>query len=108
LDALLYFRYQKMSALLQPPVWYTNIVKPMRFVGGKMPLFDSWYSVIGAVVAYLVVVYSLQQWMKDRKPYSVKAFAFIHNVFLCILSAFMAAGIMFELALIAWIPAFLT
>jgi len=74
----------------------------MRFVGGKMPLFDSWYSVIGAVVAYLVVVYSLQQWMKDRKPYSVKAFAFIHNVFLCILSAFMAAGIMFELALIAW------
>lgn len=85
---------------VQLPSWYTAIVKPIRFIPGQMPLFDNYYSVFGTVLAYLATIYFLQQWMKDRKPYAMKTFVFLHNVFLCALSAAMVTGILFELFLI--------
>jgi hypothetical protein len=87
-------------ASIELPTWYTAIVKPIRFIPGQMPLFDNYYSVFATVVGYLATIYFLQQWMKDRKPYSLKTFVLLHNVFLCALSAAMMTGIVFELLLV--------
>jgi fatty acid elongase 3 len=43
-------------------------------------------------VFYLVSIFSLQSYMKDKKALSLKKFSFYHNIFLTVLSFFMFAG----------------
>lgn len=49
-----------------------------------------------AIPCYLTLIFSLQKYMRSRPPVSLRAATFLHNVFLCVLSASMGAGVLAE------------
>ena len=51
---------------------------------------------VSAVLVYLLVIFSLQRIMRDRPALKLRIPAFIHNTFLCSLSALMAIGTLIE------------
>jgi len=58
---------------------------------GKTPFSHIQVPVIVSIT-YLIALYSLQSYMKERKPYILKIPTFLHNVFLTILSLVMFVG----------------
>lgn len=46
-----------------------------------------------SVGLYLLVIGLLHKWMKPRKPFELKYLITAHNMFLCLISLWMAAGI---------------
>jgi len=58
---------------------------------GETP-FSHFQVPLGISVAYLISLYGLQGYMKDRKPFSLKNFTVVHNFFLCFLSLYMFLG----------------
>jgi len=71
--------------------------KDFRFEEDKYPL-GSWTSVIGAVVAYLVIIFGLRKWMEDRKRYELSLVVTVHNFFLSALSLTMLVGLLYNVA----------
>ncbi len=51
---------------------------------------------VTAVLLYLLVIFTLQRLMRDRAALKLRVPAFIHNTFLCLLSAMMAIGTLVE------------
>jgi len=65
--------------------------RDFRWIYGQTPL--SHIQVPLAIsILYLVSIYTIQSAMKERKPYSLKIFTFVHNVFLTVLSTMMFIG----------------
>jgi len=55
------------------------------------------YSVpVTAVGVYLVVLYVLRGWMKDRQPLELRLPLFLHNAFLCAISVALTLGTVFS------------
>eukprot|EP01104_Vermistella_antarctica_P008502 TRINITY_DN212_c0_g4_i1.p1 TRINITY_DN212_c0_g4~~TRINITY_DN212_c0_g4_i1.p1 ORF type:complete len:318 (+),score=104.90 TRINITY_DN212_c0_g4_i1:140-955(+) len=71
--------------------WFWNLIPmdydPNNFVWeyGVTPL-STWHAPVIACVAYIVVVFGLQAFMKDRQPFTLRFFALIHNLILCVFS----------------------
>ena len=70
---------------------------PIQFTFHQAPL-SSIHSPIVAIVAYLTTIFSLQYFMRSRSPFKLKNAVLVHNLFLCLLSAAMASGVLIELA----------
>jgi len=54
------------------------------------------FTCLGLIVAYLVVIAGLVQWMKNREKFQLKTFSLLHNIFLTALSAYMAFFVALE------------
>ena len=52
-----------------------------HYVPGKTPLSTT-QEVIPALVAYLVIIFGIQAWMKDRPPFKLQFLFRLHNAFL--------------------------
>ncbi len=68
----------------------------MRFQRGEFPLSTP-YSLIVAVMSYLVGIAMLNEYMKSRKKYDLKSIVILHNAFLCALSLMMMLGVIYEM-----------
>lgn len=68
---------------------------PSHFDWRSVPFAKAYHPVIGIVV-YLTVIFSLRRAMRDRPPIKLRYLIFLHNVFLCVLSAAMGIGIVVE------------
>jgi len=68
----------------------TNIDK-FEWKTGVTPFSDLWV-VFGAMAAYLIVIFGLQAWMKNRKPFELLTATRVHNVILCVWSLAMCIG----------------
>jgi len=60
----------------------------------------SWKPAVGAVVAYFVVIFLLQSWMRKREGMSLRLVKLAHNGFLMLLSLAMVLGTAWELLLL--------
>ena len=52
-----------------------------HYVPGKTPLSTT-QEVIPALVAYLVIIFGIQAWMKDKQPLKLQFLFRLHNAFL--------------------------
>jgi fatty acid elongase 3 len=68
----------------------TSISK-FRWEVGVTPFSDLWV-VFGFMAAYLIVIFGLQAWMKNRKPFEMLTATRVHNVILCVWSLSMCIG----------------
>jgi len=66
-------------------------ISDFQWIYGKTPFSHIQVPVV-ATLFYLVSLFLLQAWMKDRKPYVMKGFTFVHNVILTLLSTTMFIG----------------
>lgn len=76
---------------------------PAQFDWKSAPLSTAYHPVI-AIVIYLATIFGLRRVMKDRPPIKMRYLIFLHNVFLCVLSAAMAAGIFIEIGWLLLFP----
>lgn len=67
-----------------------NIDK-FRWQYGVTP-FSELSIVWGSMAAYLVIIFGLQLWMKDKTPYVMMNVTRVHNVILCVWSLVMCVG----------------
>jgi len=65
---------------------------------GKTP-FSHFQLIVFVSILYLVSLFSLKNWMKDRKPYTLKYATFVHNVILTLISTIMFIGAAYGAAL---------
>lgn len=68
---------------------------PNSFDWKTAPLSTVHYPVI-AIPVYLLLIFSLRRFMRNRPPIRVPSLTFVHNIFLCILSAAMGTGVVVE------------
>lgn len=68
---------------------------PNHFQWKAAPLSAVYYPAV-AIPCYLAIIFTLQKYMRNRPPVSLRAATFLHNVFLCVLSAAMGAGVLAE------------
>lgn len=73
-----------------------NMVLPLVFDWRSAP-FSSVVYPVSAIVLYLLVIFSLQRYMKSRPPVRLLFPTVIHNIFLCLLSLAMALAVFTEL-----------
>jgi len=73
-----------------------KFIQEMRFSDGKLPLTEYWQVFFG-MFAYLVVVFGIQESMRNRKAFDLKKAVAVHNFILCGISILMFVGITFEL-----------
>jgi len=66
-------------------------VSDFKWVYGETP-FSHIHIPVTITVLSLISLFSLQHWMKDRKPYQLKSLTLAHNVFLTSLSLVMFLG----------------
>jgi len=52
---------------------------------------------LGSVVAYWITLYVLQQWMKDKKPFTLKYISAAHNLIMTLVSLWLALGIGYQM-----------
>eukprot|EP01102_Stenamoeba_stenopodia_P000001 TRINITY_DN0_c0_g1_i1.p1 TRINITY_DN0_c0_g1~~TRINITY_DN0_c0_g1_i1.p1 ORF type:complete len:276 (+),score=62.92 TRINITY_DN0_c0_g1_i1:126-953(+) len=69
--------------------WYSNET-----------FFSAWYTPFVTSFIYLVIIWALQAFMKNREPIKPWRIMLIHNIFLCAGSAIMFAGMLHELIII--------
>jgi len=55
----------------------------------SQPFHDYWYLFVGAALLYPPIIFAMQHWMKDRKPYSLKWLLFVWNASLSALTMVM-------------------
>lgn len=72
---------------------WKQLVNPSDFqwIYGRTPFSHIQVPIIASII-YLVSLFLLQAWMKDRKAYVIKEFTFVHNVILTLLSTTMFVG----------------
>lgn len=78
---------------------------PVQFDWKTAPLSGVQYPVI-AIICYLSLIFSLQKYMRHRPPVKLRKLAFVHNVFLCALSAAMGLGVIVEVLRVSFRPRF--
>jgi len=66
-------------------------IEDFKWIYGKTPFSHIQVPVILSIL-YLISLYSLQAYMKDKKPQLMKKFTFVHNTLLTILSTLMFLG----------------
>jgi len=66
-----------------------------QYETGKTP-FSEWYWPIGFCFTYLISIFVLKAFMRDRKPYDLHWFRMTHNWFLCFGSLVMLIGLVQE------------
>lgn len=71
---------------------------PFAFRGA--PLSAAKYPVV-AIAVYLLTIFGVQRWMRNREPLKLKWATLAHNAFLCGLSVAMAAMTLLEVAIVA-------
>lgn len=77
-------------------VCVTNMtLLPDEFDWKSAPFSQGHYPV-AAILLYLATIFSLQRYMRFRPPVKLRVLTFLHNVFLCLLSAAMALGVVVE------------
>lgn len=76
---------------------WSSQVNEWRFVPGETPFSSFHYQVI-AVGVYLTVTYSLQRFMRHRKPLEIPRFLFTHNITLCVASLVLGSWLTWRLA----------
>ena len=64
-----------------------------HYVQGKTPLSTPW-EVYPTLAAYLVIIFSIQAWMKNRPPFKLQFLFRLHNAFLTSGSALLVALIL--------------
>jgi len=67
----------------------------MRFIPGQLPMGD-WSSLVSALCSYVLIVFSTQYWMKDRKRFDLYFVIVGHNLLLCALSIVMLFAVVYE------------
>lgn len=80
---------------LEPGRWeWEQLYNPYEFDWkyGVTP-FSNIQLVFSAIAVYLVVVFSLQNWMKDKSAFSMRRATQVHNAILCVWSLAMFVGI---------------
>uniref|UniRef100_A0A6B2LE85 Elongation of fatty acids protein n=1 Tax=Arcella intermedia TaxID=1963864 RepID=A0A6B2LE85_9EUKA len=60
------------------------------------PMMSSPLPTLGFILMYLGILYFGKIWMKNRKGYELKGVLIIYNIFLVLLSTYMAGGIFYE------------
>jgi len=78
-------------------------VEKFRFHSGEYPM-STWPAIMIAIAIYLVTIFSLKAWMKNREKFSLSIIVPIHNTFLMLLSLLMGIGLIFEMTQIAVRP----
>lgn len=73
-------------------------INDFKWAVGKTP-FSQIQFPVAMGLGYILSVYFLQAYMRDRKPFTLKAVTFIHNMFLCLLSLSMFLGAAYGAAL---------
>jgi hypothetical protein len=68
-----------------------------RFVLGETPMTDL-TTVISTIIIYLVTIFALQEWMRERKRFELTAAVVIHNL---LLSAF-SVTVLIALGIEVW------
>lgn len=68
---------------------------PTEFDWKASSISSLYYPGFGIAV-YLAVIFSLRRFMRDRPPLKMRHLIFLHNVFLCVLSAAMGLGVLVE------------
>jgi hypothetical protein len=63
--------------------------------------FDEFWVPVFATTIYLIVVFVLRGWMKDRQPYKLNTLLGLHNVLLCFISICMTVGFIHRVFLAA-------
>jgi len=63
-----------------------------KFVIGETPL-STFKEVVVLFCLYYLVIFGIYTAMKNRKPFQLKAIAFVHNVFLCLMSLVLCLSI---------------
>jgi len=66
-----------------------------QFVGSELP-FGNLSTVLSVIAVYLVVIFGVQELMRDRKKFDLPLLVPIHNFFLCSLSFAMLIGMMYD------------
>jgi len=86
--------------------WLTNIdwsqvqwnqlwsFSDFHWVYGKTP-FSQLQVPATVTFFYLITIFMLQKWMKDREAWSLKTFSLFHNLFLTLLSCAMVGGVLY-------------
>lgn len=75
---------------------FFDLFPSLDFSVGMLP-FTDYPSILGVAFGYLVVVYLLKDYMKNKKSYNLKWTIAVHNLFLCGLSVLMLVGVIYEL-----------
>jgi len=72
---------------------WADLTHPSKFrwIAGVTP-FSDLSIVFGGMITYLVVIFSLQLWMKNRKAFDLTYITRVHNVILCLWSLVMCVG----------------
>jgi elongation of very long chain fatty acids protein 4 len=92
------------SALLTPVLLVAGYLMLLRVMGYYLkedenndPFKNVWWSgPIFFTVLYLLCVKYGVEWMKDRKPFSIKPFIFTYNLYQCILNIWCVAAMCYE------------
>jgi len=67
--------------------WFSNF----EYTVGKTPL-SNWYWPVCLCIGYLISIFFLSLWMKNKKPWDLYYLRVAHNAFLCFSSFVMFAG----------------
>eukprot|EP01027_Heterolobosea_sp_BB2_P023882 GEZU01035919.1.p1 GENE.GEZU01035919.1~~GEZU01035919.1.p1 ORF type:complete len:278 (-),score=116.67 GEZU01035919.1:77-910(-) len=73
--------------------WYD--MDKFEYKNGVTPL-SHWRYPIGASVIYIICKFAGERIMKNRKPIKLPVLTFVHNIFLCLISAAMLLGTIVE------------
>lgn len=85
-----------METLQALKTFYKNRAS-FRFVLGETPMTDL-TTVISTIAIYLVTIFALQEWMRDRKKFELTGAVVVHNF---ILSAF-SVTVLIALGIEVW------
>jgi len=66
-------------------------IHAFKWTYGETP-FSNIHFPVFITVGYLISLFALKNWMKDRKPFQLKSVTLVHNVFLTLLSLAMFVG----------------
>ncbi|EGC31030.1 hypothetical protein DICPUDRAFT_40557 [Dictyostelium purpureum] len=72
-----------------------NYMANFRWESGVTPL-SSYVYPFSTSIAYVLIIFGLQRFMKNRKEMNLKAFSIIHNINLIVLSFSMMVGILYS------------
>lgn len=93
------------TTILSHKVWYNNF-EPVHYIPYKYKLIfkaekrywnpryvyhmfnEYWHYSVFIAIAYLISIFSLQRWMRNRKPYDLKISLAIWNIILATFSTF--------------------